>query len=86
MQSLPLPAASIVSRVRLAVVIHPAAYTETGVSELPLSDLPDIAFAPDGSEWGSIDTWNQGLETGVIVGGEWVDSVFGDGPTAPGEP
>ena len=50
---------------------HPSAYLESGISDLPLSDMIEIAKQPNLSEWGNMETWKQAGEVGKGVIKDW---------------
>lgn len=51
---------------------HVPAYLDGGLANLPISDLMLIGGQPNIEEWMDKDTWNQAIDSGLVVGEEKV--------------
>ena len=50
-----------------AFKMHPLAYLDGGLADLPISDLMRIASQPNIQEWGDRRTWEQAVDGGKVV-------------------
>jgi len=55
---------------------HPLAYLDAGLADLPFSDLAKIAGQPSIQEWGDRRTWGQAMDSGLVVGKNWVNQAL----------
>ncbi|HVW52926.1 MAG TPA: hypothetical protein VHC91_21440 [Trinickia sp.] len=59
---------------------HPLAYLDAGLADLPISDLVRIASQPNLQEWGDMRTWEQAVDSGMVVLPNMVNNFDIDGP------